>query len=123
MSATATVEEHAWGRIVTDAPQYRPVRVALRYAPSEDPRAVHLTFPTGTDFPSGTDWSLPLDVLENGLRAPARSGNVEVWPCGRVQAVVEHHTADGVDVVQFDSSALSRFIRHTYAAAAGATLE
>ncbi|MER6913197.1 SsgA family sporulation/cell division regulator [Streptomyces sp. NPDC000594] len=116
MSATA-VEEHAWGRIVTDAPQARPVRVALRYEPAEDPRAIHFS------FPSGSDWTLPREVLETGLRAPARSGDVEVWPCGRVQAVVEFHTADGVDVVQFDTSALRRFIRHTYAAAAGAPID
>ncbi|MER7046131.1 MULTISPECIES: SsgA family sporulation/cell division regulator [Streptomyces] len=110
MSA-AVVEDHAWGRIVTDAPQYRPVRVALRYEPAEDPWAVHFS------FPGGTDWIFPRTVLETGLSAPARSGNVEVWPCGRVQAVVEYHSTDGVAVVQFDTSALNRFLRHTYAAA------
>ncbi|MFH8615151.1 SsgA family sporulation/cell division regulator [Streptomyces sp. NPDC017979] len=110
----ATVEDHAWGRIVTDAPQYRPVRVAMSYEPDEDPKAVRF------DFPGGTGWTFPRELLESGLRAPARSGDVEVWPCGRVQAVVEFHSADGVSVVQFDTTVLKSFLRHTYAAAATA---
>ncbi|MEO3976188.1 SsgA family sporulation/cell division regulator [Streptomyces sp. CAU 1734] len=119
--SVAAVEEHAWGRIVSDAPQYRPVRVALRYEPAEDPRAVRFSFPGG--LPGGVDRSFPRELLESGLRAPVRSGDVEVWPCGRVQAVVEFHTADGVAVVQFDTKALSRFLRHTYAVAPVATTE
>ncbi|MER5767518.1 SsgA family sporulation/cell division regulator [Streptomyces sp. NPDC001985] len=122
---SAAVEDLAWGRIVSDAPQpERPVRVTLSYEPADDPRAVRFSFPSGFTFPGesgGTvlphDWTFPREVLETGLRAPAHSGNVEVWPCGRVQAVVEFHTADGVSVVQFDTSALNRFLRHTYAAA------
>ncbi|MFE7130301.1 SsgA family sporulation/cell division regulator [Streptomyces sp. NPDC057638] len=114
MSATA-VEEHAWGRVVSDAPLDRPVRVALHYEPEEDPWAVRF------EFPSGLDWSVPRDTLETGLRSPARSGDVEVWPCGRVQAVVEFHDKNGVAVVQFDTRALSRFLRHTYEATAAAT--
>lgn len=39
-----------------------------------------------------------------------------MWPCGRVQAVVEFHTDNGVEVVQFDSKALLRFLRRTYTA-------
>ncbi|MFI1397444.1 SsgA family sporulation/cell division regulator [Streptomyces sp. NPDC020681] len=109
-----TLEEHAWARIVTDAPQYRPVRVALFYEPS-DPQDVRFA------FPSGREWTFPRELLETGLRAPARSGDVEVWPCGRVQMVVEFHTQDGVAVVQFDSKVVMRFLRHTYAAAAPAT--
>ncbi|GAA2221223.1 SsgA family sporulation/cell division regulator [Streptomyces amakusaensis] len=111
----AAVKDLAWGRIVTDAPQERPVRVALCYEPSEDPGAVRFSFPGGRDVPR--DWTFPRELLESGLRSPVREGNVEVWPCGRVQAVVELHTADGVSVVQFDTSALNRFLRHTYAAA------
>ncbi|AZK94520.1 SsgA family sporulation/cell division regulator [Streptomyces sp. SID5473] len=112
MSAT-TVEDHVWGRIVTDAPQYRPVRVSMSYEPEGDPRAVRFA------FPGGTGWTFPREVLESGLRKPVRSGDVEVWPCGRAQAVVEFHSAEGVAVVQFDSNVLNRFLQHTYAAAVG----
>ncbi|MFF0445640.1 SsgA family sporulation/cell division regulator [Streptomyces sp. NPDC004609] len=110
MSADA-VEDHAWARIVTDAPQYRPVRVSMSYEPAEDPKAVRFA------FPGGMGWTFPRELLETGLRAPARIGDVEVWPCGRVQAVMEFHSPDGVAVVQFDSNVLDRFLRHTYAAA------
>ncbi|MDH2389118.1 MULTISPECIES: SsgA family sporulation/cell division regulator [Streptomyces] len=110
-----TVEEHARARIVTDAPQYRQVRVTLGYDPSDHPSEVRFS------FPSGRAWEFPRDVLEQGLRGPARSGDVEVWPCGRVQTVVEFHTPDGVAVVQFDSSELKRFLRHTREAAGSVT--
>ncbi|MCQ6555665.1 SsgA family sporulation/cell division regulator [Streptomyces sp. C10-9-1] len=109
-----TVKEHARGRIVTDAPQYRPVRVSLSYDPAEDPQSVSFA------FPSGKEWTFPREVLESGLTTPVRRGDVEVWPCGRVQAVVEFHTADGVAVVQFEAKTLRRFLRHTYAQAAAA---
>ncbi|MDQ1010249.1 hypothetical protein QFZ82_004734 [Streptomyces sp. V4I23] len=105
------VMEHARGRIVTDAPQYRAVRVSLSYDPAADPQAVCFS------FPSGKEWTFPREVLESGLNAPVRRGDIEIWPCGRVQAVVEFHTRDGVAVVQFDAKTLNRFLRHTYAVA------
>lgn len=105
------VMEHARGRIITDAPQYRSVRVSLSYDPAEDPQAVCFS------FPSGREWTFPREVLESGLNAPVRRGDIEIWPCGRVQAVIEFHTHDGVAVVQFDAKTLSRFLLHTYAVA------
>ncbi|MEU5158665.1 SsgA family sporulation/cell division regulator [Streptomyces sp. NPDC020875] len=108
MSPT-TVEDHAWARVVSDAPQYRPVRVSMSYEPADDPGAVRFA------FPGGTGWTFPRELLESGLRGPVRSGDVEIWPCGRAQAVVEFHSPEGVSVVQFDSTALTRFLRHTYA--------
>ncbi|MFJ8310569.1 MULTISPECIES: SsgA family sporulation/cell division regulator [unclassified Streptomyces] len=103
------VEDHARARIVTDAPLSNPVPVALRYDPADSPGAVCFA------FPGGTEWTFPRALLESGLRAPARRGDVEVWPCGRAQTVLEFHSPDGVAVVQFDSSPLVRFLRHTYA--------
>ncbi|MFF3323177.1 SsgA family sporulation/cell division regulator [Streptomyces sp. NPDC002889] len=111
----AAVEDYARGRIVTDAPQYRSVPVSLTYDPAADPQAVSFA------FPSGREWTFPRELLETGLKAPASRGDISVWPCGRVQAVVEFHTSDGVAVVQFDAKTLMRFLRHTYAAAAPAT--
>ncbi|WP_329464754.1 SsgA family sporulation/cell division regulator [Streptomyces sp. NBC_01431] len=112
--AAHPVEDHARARFVTDAPPSGPVPVALRYDPDDSPGAVCFA------FPGGTEWTFPRDLLESGLRAPARRGDVEVWPCGRAQTVLEFHSRDGVDVVQFDSSPLVRFLRHTYATDAGA---
>jgi hypothetical protein len=108
---STAVEEHARGRIVTDAPQSRTVRVSMIYDPDE-PQAVSF------GFPSGREWTFPRELLETGLRSPATRGDISVWPCGRVQAVVEFHTSDGVAVVQFDAKTLMRFLRHTYAVAA-----
>ncbi|MFI9583970.1 SsgA family sporulation/cell division regulator [Streptomyces sp. NPDC052236] len=113
------VEDHALARIVTDAPQHRSVRVALRYDPADDPQTVRFAFPRGSA--SDREWAFPRELLETGLRYPARHGDVGIWPCGRVQTVLEFHTPDGVAVVQFDAKALIRFLRHTYAVAAPAT--
>ncbi|KOU36382.1 SsgA family sporulation/cell division regulator [Streptomyces sp. WM6378] len=104
-----SVEDHARARIVTDAPLTNPVPVKLRYDPADAPGTVCFA------FPGGNEWIFPRDLLESGLRAPARRGDVEVWPCGRAQTVLEFHSPDGVAVVQFDSSPLVRFLRHTYA--------
>ncbi|MER6099447.1 SsgA family sporulation/cell division regulator [Streptomyces sp. NPDC001728] len=104
------VDDHAKGRIISDAPLSRPVPVSLRYDPGFSPATVRF------GFPGAVEWSFPRALLETGLRAPTRRGDIGVWPCGRVQTVVELHTDDGVTVVQFDTDALLRFLRHTYAA-------
>ncbi|MFF4353240.1 SsgA family sporulation/cell division regulator [Streptomyces sp. NPDC001530] len=114
------VEQYARAHIVTDTAdspddEHRAVPVALRYDPESDPRQVHIT------LPGPHDWAFSRDLLEKGLRAPAESGAVRVWPCGRVQAVVEFHSSHGVSVVQFDSKALIRFLRRTYTATTPAT--
>ncbi|MEU7015533.1 SsgA family sporulation/cell division regulator [Streptomyces sp. 2RAF24] len=109
------VEDSARGRIVTDAPLSRPVPVVLRYDAGFSPATVRFV------FPGDIEWSFPRALLETGLRGPARRGDIEVWPCGRVQTVVEFHGVDGVAVVQFDTTALMRFLRHTYAATASGT--
>lgn len=109
------VDDHAKGRIISDAPLSRPVPVSLRYDPGAAPATVSF------GFPGAVEWSFPRALLETGLRAPARRGDIGVWPCGRVQTVVEHHTDDGVTVVQFDTTALLRFLKHTYAAGTSMT--
>ncbi|MET9804385.1 SsgA family sporulation/cell division regulator [Streptomyces sp. NPDC006368] len=106
------VEVHAKGMIVSDGPLSRPVPVSLRYDPDVEPATVRFV------FPGGTAWTFPRALLEAGLRAPARRGDVGIWPCGRVQTVVELHSAGAVAMVQFDSTALLRFLRRTYAVTA-----
>ncbi|MEI5099457.1 SsgA family sporulation/cell division regulator [Streptomyces sp. PmtG] len=114
----SAVEQVTRAHIVTDSPDdHVVVPVALRYDPEADPRSVRVGLPGGADGPGAHDWVFSRDLLERGLRAPASSGDVRVWPCGRVQAVVEFHSPKGVAVVQFDSSALVRFLRRTYTAA------
>ncbi|MEU9232063.1 SsgA family sporulation/cell division regulator [Streptomyces subrutilus] len=122
VTATATpkadsVEERVTARVISDDPLYRKVPVALRFAASE-PLAVRIVFPADLS-PEGTDneWVFPRALLEAGLQAPTGTGDVRVWPCGRVQAVVEFHSPEGVAVVQFDIAALRRFLRRTYAPA------
>ncbi|MEV6950850.1 SsgA family sporulation/cell division regulator [Streptomyces sp. NPDC051183] len=114
-AVAAAVEERVRARVITDDPLYRTIPVALRFAPAE-PLAVRIVFPAGIS-PEGTDneWVFPRALLEAGLQAPTGTGDVRVWPCGRVQAVVEFHSPEGVAVVQFDIAALRRFLRRTYA--------
>ncbi|SED20057.1 SsgA family sporulation/cell division regulator [Streptomyces sp. TLI_105] len=109
------IDDHAKGRIISDAPLSRPVPVALRYDPDGSPETVRFV------FPGAVEWSFPRTVLETGMRTPTRRGDIGVWPCGRVQTVVELHQDDGVTVVQFDTTALLRFLKHTYAASTSMT--
>ncbi|WP_432135539.1 MULTISPECIES: SsgA family sporulation/cell division regulator [unclassified Streptomyces] len=108
----SVVEQYARARIVTDGDlieeERTAVPVVLRYDPDDDPRTIRVGLP-GTH-----EWIFSRSLLEQGLRAPAESGQVRVWPCGRVQAVVEFHSAQGCSVVQFESKTLLRFLRRTY---------
>ncbi|MET8609638.1 MULTISPECIES: SsgA family sporulation/cell division regulator [Streptomyces] len=106
----SVIEQYARAHVVTDDEDPGAVPVLLRYDPDRDPRSVRIGLP-GTH-----EWTFSRALLERGLRAPAESGAVRVWPCGRVQAVVEFHSDGGVDVLQFDAKALVRFLRRTYTA-------
>ncbi|MEU6810890.1 SsgA family sporulation/cell division regulator [Streptomyces sp. NPDC046831] len=111
----SVVEQNARAHILTDDDIQRQdegaVPVVLRYDPGADPRSVRVGLP-GT-----RECTVPRSLLEEGLRVPAGTGQVRVWPCGRVQTVVEFHSPRGVSVVQFETRALLRFLRRTYAAA------
>jgi hypothetical protein len=110
----SVVEQYARAHIVTDADRVDEERTAvpvvLRYDPESDPRSVRVA------LPDRREWTFPRALLEQGLRAPAGTGDVRVWPCGRVQAIVEFHAPHGVSVVQFESKTLVRFLRRTYTA-------
>ncbi|MER7758615.1 SsgA family sporulation/cell division regulator [Streptomyces sp. NPDC097619] len=109
------IEDRVRARVINDDPLYRAVPVSLRFVPAE-PLAVRIVFPPGLS-PENTEneWVFPLVLLETGLQSPTGSGDVRVWPAGRVQTVVELHSPEGVAVIQFDSAALRRFLRRTYA--------
>ncbi|MGS2589700.1 SsgA family sporulation/cell division regulator [Streptomyces hebeiensis] len=112
-----TVEQPAKVRLITDAPWPRTVSVLLRYD-GEDPLALRIVFPPEVSLDQDeVVWAFARDLLEAGLRLPCGDGDVQVWPCGRAQTVVEFHSPDGVAVVQFDSAPLRRFLRSCYAMA------
>lgn len=109
----SAVEQYARAHVVTDSPEDADaVPVILRYDPGTDPRSVRV------GLPGPNEWAFPRELLERGLIAPVSSGDVTIWPCGRVQAVIEFHTAEGAEVMQFDSKELLRFLRRTYMAGA-----
>lgn len=109
----SVVEQYARAHVVTDSIEAEDtVRVLLRYDSETDPRSVHVNLPGLHEEPH--DWEVSRDLMERGLRAPASSGDVSVWPLGRVQAVMEFHSTEGVEVMQFDSKVLIRFLRRTY---------
>jgi hypothetical protein len=115
----SVVEQYARAHIVTDADvqvldELEAVPVRLRYDPEEDPPSVRVGLPGA----GAREWTFSRSLLEQGLRAPVESGDVRVWPLGRVQAVVEFHSAQGGSVVQFETKALLRFLRRTYMATA-----
>ncbi|MEU6402977.1 SsgA family sporulation/cell division regulator [Streptomyces sp. NPDC046985] len=110
----SVVEQCARARVLTDDDRHDPraVSVILRYDPESDPRSVRVW------MPGPREWTFARSLLEQGLRTPVGTGEVRVWPCGRVQVVVEFHSARGVSVVQFETRTLLRFLSSTYAAAA-----
>ncbi|MBT2399752.1 SsgA family sporulation/cell division regulator [Streptomyces sp. ISL-100] len=112
------IEDHARACLITDGPQRHAVPVALRYDPEEDPLAVHLIFPPDVS-PDGAEneWVFDRSLLEGGMSRPTEteSGDVRVWPCGRVQAVMELRSPQGMAVIQFDRTPLLRFLRRTHA--------
>ncbi|MFJ6571906.1 SsgA family sporulation/cell division regulator [Streptomyces sp. NPDC091292] len=120
----SAVEQHARAHVVTDSPdsaaQDRTVPVALIYDPEADPPIVRMTLPASLGTVPG-GWAFDRELLEKGLTAPATSGDVRIWPCGRVQAIVELHTSSGVSLLEFDSQTLIRFLGRTYAATAAVT--
>lgn len=109
------IREHARARLVTDARDLPVVPVELRYDTADDPHTIRVA------FPGGTEWAVERELLERGLRAPVEHDSYRIWPCGRAQLVVELHSAAGVEVVQFDSAPLIRFLRRTHTGARAET--
>nr|WP_203606300.1 SsgA family sporulation/cell division regulator [Streptomyces sp. SID11385] len=90
--------------------------VLLRYDPATDATLVGLGFP-GTE--GAHDHVFARALLEEGLRSPAETAALRIWPCGRAQTVLELRRAAGhLLILQFDSTDLIRFLRRTYTAAA-----
>ncbi|MFD4633885.1 SsgA family sporulation/cell division regulator [Streptomyces sp. NPDC058284] len=109
------LEEPARARLVTPEGRERALPVVLRYS-AEDPLAVQMTFPSEASL-DGVEvtWIFARQLLEDGLSAPAGSGDVHIWPCGRAQTVLEFHAHQGLALVQFDKITLRRFLVRSYA--------
>ncbi|KOT95590.1 MULTISPECIES: SsgA family sporulation/cell division regulator [Streptomyces] len=120
----SVVEQYARAHILTDADlpdqdDGGAIPVVLRYDPERDPSTVRVALPgRGGRASRSREWTFSRALLEQGLRAPAGEGDVRVWPCGRVQAVIEFHSPQGCSVVQFENKALVRFLRRTHQAVA-----
>ena len=113
-----TLEQPAPGRLITADERELPVPATLRYV-STDPLAVHLDFPPEVSLDgTGVTWAFGRALLEEGLRGPAGSGDVHIWPCGDNRTVVEFHSPYGLALLQFDTDCLRRFLLRTYAAVA-----
>lgn len=109
------VEQSAKARLITDAPHHKTVPVVLRYD-GADPLALRIVFPPEVSLDdSEVVWTFARELVATGLREPAGHGDVHVWPCGRAQTVFEFRAPEGVALVQFDSTALRRFLKSSYA--------
>ncbi|MGN9762529.1 SsgA family sporulation/cell division regulator [Streptomyces sp. SD31] len=112
------IEQPARARLITGEERELPVPAKLRYA-STDPLAVHMDFPGEASLDGhGATWTFARSLLEAGLRGPAGDGDVHIWPCGQERTVVELHSPYGMALLQFDTSALNRFLLRTYAVVA-----
>ena len=113
-----TVEQPAQARLITADDQEIPLSAILRYT-TDDPLAVFVDFPAEAALDGEeVSWIFARSLLDQGLRAPAGHGDVQIWPYGRTRTVVEFHSPHGLALLQFPSSALRRFLLLTYAVVA-----
>jgi hypothetical protein len=116
--APVTVRQPARAELITSEEQELPVPVTLRYS-CDDPLAVYLDFPPEACLRGDpVTWTFGRGLLEEGLRGPAGSGDVQIWPCGRARTVLELHSPIGLALLQFDTAALRRFLLRSYAVVA-----
>jgi len=110
------VEQPVKASLISDAPHHKAISVTLRYD-GDDPLALRIVFPreVSRDQQREVIWAFSRDLLASGLREPAGNGDVQVWPCGRAQVIVEFHGPEGVAMVQFDTAPLRRFLDSAYA--------
>ncbi|MBL1084603.1 SsgA family sporulation/cell division regulator [Streptomyces actinomycinicus] len=108
------VEQFAQARLITAEDREVPVSATLRYLVG-DPLAVFVDFPAEAALHGEeVTWTFARSLLDQGLRAPAGEGDVQIWPYGRTRTVLEFHSPHGMAVLQFPASALRRFLVRTY---------
>ncbi|MFF8594112.1 SsgA family sporulation/cell division regulator [Streptomyces sp. NPDC015220] len=113
-----TLEQPVRARLITMGERDVAVPATLRYA-AGDPLAVHMDFPPEAALDGKeVSWTFSRALLEEGLGRPAGTGDVHLWPCGQGRTVLELHSRSGMALLQFDTSALRRFLLRTYAVVA-----
>jgi hypothetical protein len=116
MSTSITCELHL--RLVISSDSSLPVPTGLRYDAS-DPYAVHATFHTGGQ--DTVDWVFARELLSEGLRRPAGSGDVRVWPSrshGQGVVCIALSSPEGEALLEAPARALESFLKRTAAAVA-----
>ncbi|MFH8344537.1 SsgA family sporulation/cell division regulator [Streptomyces sp. NPDC018045] len=112
----SVIDQAVQVRLIATAPGSRTVPAVLHYHPA-DPLAVRITFPPEISLDgAAVDWAFARELLAEGLRTPAGTGDVRVRPLGRERTVLEFHVEDGVAMVQVDAADLRRFLDRTYRA-------
>lgn len=110
-----TLEQTVGARLLTADEEELAVTLTLRYT-SADPFAVHFVFPAWISLDGEeVTWTFARGLLEEGLDSQAGLGNVRVRPNGPAVTAVEFRAAEGMALLLFDTTALHRFLRRSYA--------
>ncbi|MES4892932.1 SsgA family sporulation/cell division regulator [Streptomyces sp. NPDC096012] len=108
------IEQPTLARLITAEDREIPVSATLRYT-TDDPLAVFVDFPAEAALEGEeVTWTFARALLDQGLRAPAGHGDVQIWPSGHARTVLEFHSPHGLALLQFQASALRRFLLRTY---------
>ncbi|MGW2488194.1 SsgA family sporulation/cell division regulator [Streptomyces sp. NPDC001606] len=108
------VEQPVLARLVTADDLEVPVSATLRYT-TDDPLAVFVDFPAEAALDGEeVTWTFARSLLDQGLRAPAGHGDVQIWPSGHTRTVLEFHSPYGLALLHFSAPALRRFLGRTY---------
>jgi hypothetical protein len=111
---TTVIDQAVQARLIASTPEAREIPACLRYE-RDDPFAVRISFPpTASLDGSEVEWTFGRELLAAGLRGPAGSGDVQMWPCGPLRTVLEFHTPEGTAMVQFLTTDLMRFLDRSY---------
>ncbi|MGW0881974.1 SsgA family sporulation/cell division regulator [Streptomyces sp. NPDC002671] len=110
----AIIEQLTYARLIAAEDQEIPVAATLRYT-TGDPLAVFVDFPAEAALDGEeVTWTFARALLDQGLRAPAGHGDVQIWPYAGTRTVLEFHSPYGLAVLQFSTSSLRRFLLRTY---------
>ncbi|MBB5937278.1 SsgA family sporulation/cell division regulator [Streptomyces zagrosensis] len=108
------IDQAVQARLIASAPRTRAIPARLRYEPA-DPFAVCVSFPPTASLDGfEVEWAFGRDLLEIGLREPAGSGDVHIWPCGPELTVLEFRAVEGMAMVQLNTADLREFLGRSY---------
>ncbi|GHJ32412.1 MULTISPECIES: SsgA family sporulation/cell division regulator [Streptomyces] len=108
------IDQAVQAQLIASTPESRAIPACLRYE-RDDPFAVRVSFPPSASLDgSAVEWTFGRELLAAGLRGPAGSGDVQMWPCGPRRTVLEFHAPEGMAMVQFDTGDLRRFLGRSY---------